>query len=61
MNRQSAEDRYQNDPEFHALVTTMEAAYERLQFTPSEMREAAVYAAIRVEQRTMRPVLMDRM
>ena len=57
MNLDSARERYWNDPEFHALVDTMASWYERLQFTPSEMREAAVFAALLVEQRMMRPTL----
>jgi hypothetical protein len=49
MNYSSAERRYLNDPMFHALVTTMEQAMAQLQLTPSEIREAATYAAIRFE------------
>jgi len=60
VNRQSAEERYRNDPSFRALVVTIEAWYERLQFTPSEMREAAMYAACRVEQRTIRPAWVEK-
>ena len=55
MERQSAEKRYQNDPAFHQLVDMMESAYERLEFTPSDMRQAAMFAALRVELRTLRP------
>lgn len=48
---ESARELYEHDPEFRALVISMETAIERLQFTPSELRAAAVYAAIRREER----------
>ena len=61
MDRRSAEERFQNDPHFRALVQTMEAAYQALQFTPSEMREAAMFAAVRVEERVVRhPLYINR-
>jgi len=47
----TAEEKYMNDPEFNMLVNQLEASIERAQFTPSELREAAVYAAIRYEMR----------
>lgn len=53
MNRQSAEERYRYDAAFHRLVDFMTDSYLNLQFTPSEMREAAVFAAIRAESITM--------
>lgn len=52
------EQRYNSDPTLHAIVDMMSAAIERLQLTPSEMREAAIFACIRVEQRRMRPMLI---
>lgn len=39
-------DKYYNDAQFHTLVDTMVQAIVRCQFTPSEMREAAVLASI---------------
>jgi len=51
---QTAEQRYFNDIEFKRLVDSMYDAIVRAQFTPSELREAAVYAAIRYEM--SRPV-----
>ena len=51
MDLTSAERRYWTDPVFRNLVEAIEAGIERLQFTPSEAREAATYACYRVEQR----------
>jgi hypothetical protein len=44
-----AEDRYFHDPTFHALVDSMVDAIINLRLTPSELRDAAMYAAIRFE------------
>jgi hypothetical protein len=49
--RKSPEDRYLNDNEFHMLVDLMESFIVKAQFTPSEMREAAVLASIKYEMR----------
>lgn len=43
-------DRYRNDPQFHNLVCMMLAHIMRCDFTPSEMREAAMIACIQYEQ-----------
>lgn len=51
MNIKTAEDRYLSDPQFHALVDAMYHHIETLNLTPSEMREAAMYACILFEQR----------
>lgn len=61
MNMKSAEDRFKNDPVFHRLVRTMEGAIEQLELTPSEIRAAAMFASIRVEQRNpcVRPLLFE--
>lgn len=45
-------DRYLRDPEFHQLVDHMRAMIERAQFSPSELREAAILAAIIYEERS---------
>jgi len=52
---QSVEQRYYTDAKFHTLVDMMEKAINECQFTPSELREAAVYAAIRHEERRIQP------
>ncbi len=52
-NRMSVEERYHRDPMFHSVVTALEAAIMNLNLTPTEIREAATYAAIRVESRSL--------
>lgn len=49
-HRPSARERYQTDPQFHQLIDMMTAAIERCDFTPSEMREAALLASIQYEE-----------
>ena len=46
----NARKRYQTDPVFKALVDTMTAAIVKCQYTPSEMREAAIMASIKYEE-----------
>jgi len=41
--------RYMNDNAFRALVRQMESIIHRGQFTPSEVREAAIFACIQYE------------
>ena len=45
------EEKYENDATFHAVVDSLQALIERLDLTPGEVREAAVYACMRVEMR----------
>ncbi len=59
MNRQSAEERYRDDAQFRVLVDLMTKMYLDLEFTPSEMRESAVFAAIRADQITIRASLLS--
>ena len=61
VSMKSIEDRYLNDPVFHNLVKTMESAIEKLELTPSEIRAAAMLAALRVEARNpiARPILRE--
>ena len=49
------EEKYRHDPHYHALVNMMESFIEKAEFTPSELREAALYAAIRVDLRRASP------
>lgn len=56
----SVRDRYQNDPKFHALVDMMHAAIDRADFTPTEIREAAMLAQIIYEERHIRPIVFTR-
>lgn len=41
--------RFEQDPEFHYLVETLEKLIHEARFTPSELREACLLAAIRYE------------
>lgn len=41
--------RYQDDPQYHALVDTIHGLISRCDFTPSEVRQAAVLACIHFE------------
>ena len=52
--RPTARERYHNDPQFHMLVDYMTAAIHRCDFTPSEMREAALLASINYEMTHLR-------
>lgn len=47
----SAEERYHRDPQFHALVESLYAAIMNLELTPTEIREAAMLAQLKFEQR----------
>jgi len=48
-----------NDPEYHQLVVMLENFIERAQFTPSELREAALLASINYEMRHVRQYTID--
>ena len=45
------QEKYDNDITYRNLVDTMESLIHAGQFTPSELREAAVFASIRYEMR----------
>lgn len=47
-------DKYNHDPQYHILVDFMIHEIERCNYTPSEMREAAVLACILYEQYIIR-------
>lgn len=51
MDFRSAEYRYLRDNDFRALVDYMENFIHRLQFTSSEMRDAAMLACLRFEMK----------
>ena len=53
------DDRYRNDPAFHAMVDTMRAVIENMQLTPSEVREAAMYACYQTEMRRPTPIRIE--
>lgn len=46
-------DRYERDPQFRTVVDMMEHLISAAQMTPTEVREAAILATIRYEQRRM--------
>ena len=52
-------DRYMRDPAFKVLVDSMVAAIQQCQYSPSEMREAALLASIRYESITLRTIYID--
>lgn len=56
-NRLTPRERYLRDPMFHALVNQLRAAIQRADYTPTEIREAAMLAAIMFEmERPARPI-----
>lgn len=48
-NRLRPDERYQRDDHFHALVDMLESCIHAARYTPTELREAAMLAAIRYE------------
>jgi hypothetical protein len=54
MNYDKARERYEQDPVFHAVVEQLKSIVIRLEMTPSEIREAATFACILIEERMVR-------
>jgi hypothetical protein len=54
LNPFEPENRYYRDPYFSSLVDLLESFIHRTQYTPSELREAALLAAIHYENRNIR-------
>jgi len=55
----SPDEKYRTDTQYRMFVDTLEAMIRQAQFTPSEIREAAIYAAIRYEcTQPPRPIVM---
>jgi hypothetical protein len=52
----SSEYRYLNDPAFRHVVDCLQAMILNLELTPSEIREAAMYACCRIEMRRPSPI-----
>ena len=50
-------ERYSSDPAFKMLVDILLSQLSGSDFTPTELREAAMVAAVIHETRTIRPVL----
>lgn len=57
----SPDERYFRDPLFKHLVDFMTNAIRQAQFTPTEIREAAMLAAIKYEQSIGPKEMMNRM
>jgi hypothetical protein len=51
--------RYNDDPKFRSLVDIMTSCLWNAEYTPSELREAAIFAAMRVEAARIRPLIFD--
>ena len=49
-------EKYQNDPNYHALVDILCAQIHMAKFTPSELREAAILACILYEEQKVRTI-----
>lgn len=52
------EDKYEIDAAFRSVVDLLEMMIHKLELTPGEVREAAVYACMRVEMRRVRSYLV---
>ena len=58
MNLEKARETYQHDPEYHHLVDILMQQIATLKLSPSEIREAAMFACITIEERSMHPLMM---
>lgn len=56
----TAEERFQRDPHFNALVKSLYNAIREMHLTPTEVREAAMLAAVLYEQNHVRSSLIIR-
>lgn len=52
-------ERYQNDPAFRMLVNYLEEFIHKGQYTPTELREAAILAHIRYSEYSRVPIVMN--
>ena len=53
------DERYRDDPHFNRLVDYLVHVVLDMKFTPSEVREAAMYACLRVEMLFPRPLQVE--
>ena len=58
--RSVPEMRYSHDPAFRQLVDTMHHFIQKAEFTPTEMREAALLACIHYESYQVRRIYLDK-
>ncbi len=56
---QTVTERYRNDAQFRQLVDLFYSYIDHAQFTPSEIREAALLAHILYEERRIKPMIID--
>ena len=56
----SVSERYLKDPYFKAIVDYLHSLLVKAEFTPTEMREAAMLAQIKYEEYNTRPVVFTR-
>lgn len=59
MNYRKAREAYENDPQYHQLVDLLINLIERLDFTPSEVRETAIFACMLHEMRNPQPMIIN--
>lgn len=52
-------EKYIYDPEYHNLVSMLESFIETARFTPSELREAVIFACINYEMRRVPEQTVD--
>ena len=57
--RSLPEIRYSHDPAFKQLVDVMHSFIQKAEFTPTEMREAALLACIHYESYHIRRIYLD--
>lgn len=53
-------ERMLRDPQFAALVNTLESMIHRAEYTPTELREAVILAATRYESSRIRYPFIER-
>ena len=59
MDYRKAQAAYANDPQYHQLVDVLVNLIDGLQFTPSEVRETAVFACMLHEMRNPQPMIIN--
>lgn len=52
----SIRERYHSDPAFYSLVNALYSFIQKAEFTPTEIREAAMLAQIKYEETNPRPL-----
>lgn len=60
MNLDKAREAYRHDPQYRSLVEVLMHQIITLNMSPSEIREAAMFACILLEERSMSPLTMFR-